>query len=434
MKVQRIIIKNFRNIEDVEKEINGNNILLMGENGVGKSNFIKALEISLGITDLVGKNPIMNGKKEASIQTVMDDNGNEYVFEVKFKEGNDKPYITVKAPDGLKSTAKSVIGSIVGEIEFDIDKFVEMSKTEKGRKEQVEIVKSFLPAEVREQLRKYENHVKICYEERTEVNRRAKMLEGFIAESGLTKDDFDKYFLPEDAQVLKEQLTSSINLNQEIQKQESKRVEKQSALDRNVARIKQLEVEIKNLETENSSLDLDIDNIELWQQKKENQPVDISELQTRMDAVSLHNSKHEKITEIRKQEEKKEELQKQSQQLTIDIDKTRELISDSIKDAGTPVDGLSFTDEALTYNDRVVDESTLSTSEIMMLGVKLKMAKNPNAKILCIQRGESLGAQRLKDLQVMAKQFGYQIIMEEVQRGTEELHIEIMPDIEAVTA
>jgi hypothetical protein len=62
----------------------------------------------------------------------------------------------------------------------------------------------------------------------------------------------------------------------------------------------------------------------------------------------------------------------------------------------------------------------------MHLGIKLKMAENPDLGILFIQRGESLGAQRLKDIQDLAKKYDWQIIMEQVERGNEKLTIEIM--------
>ncbi len=430
MKIQKVSIRNFRNIENIQKEINGNNILLLGENQRGKSNFIKALEIALGMTSLVGVNPIMNGKKEASIQVITDDKGNEYKFEVKFKEGSDKPSITVTAPNGLKNTAKSVIGSIVGEIDFDIDAFVEMSKTEKGRKQQVEIVRSFLSEEVKTELRKHENTIKAQYDDRTEINRKIKTMQGFISESGLTPDDMKKYFLAEPIEKLTEELNAGINTNQNIQKAKSKFEEIDKSVERGVAEVQKLKDRIKEIEQLNESLLLDGKKIENWLAAKENQPVDISHLQEKMKDATAHNLMHEKVNSVRTQEMKAEELQAESEALTILIETTRQLISDTIKDLDMPIEGLSFNDDNLTYNGSVVDESTLSTSEIMMLGVKLKMAKNPNAKVLFIERGESLGSDKLHNLQKMAKDHGFQIIMEQVQRGTEELLIEIMPEYE----
>jgi hypothetical protein len=54
------------------------------------------------------------------------------------------------------------------------------------------------------------------------------------------------------------------------------------------------------------------------------------------------------------------------------------------------------------------------------------MAENKDLGILFIQRGESLGAKRLKEIQEMAQKYDWQIIMEQVDRGNEKLTIEIM--------
>lgn len=48
MKVKKVSIKDFKVLKNIEKEINGNNIILLGDNGKGKSSFIQFIEIALG--------------------------------------------------------------------------------------------------------------------------------------------------------------------------------------------------------------------------------------------------------------------------------------------------------------------------------------------------------------------------------------------------
>ncbi len=428
MKVQSVKIKNFRNIEDLEKEINGANILLLGDNAVGKSNFLKAIQLALGNTDMAGVDQVMHGKQEAIIQVVTDDKGNEYTFQVKFKEGSDKPTITVTAPNGLKSSTKSAIGAIVGEINFDIDKFVEMSQTDKGRKEQVEIVRSFLSIEVKEQLQKHENKIKTMYEDRTELNRQLKTIDGFIKESDLSADDMQKYFFPQDISKLTLEINEAIKHNQTVEKTSSSKRQSITTIEDKQNRITKLLAEIESLKSDIKLVESVIKADDIWLSK--NTVIDITELQKKQSEATDFNMKSEKAKSIRGQQVRRDELYKESENLTVLIETTRQLISDTIKDLDMPVAGLSFNENNLLYNGSIVDESTLSTSEIMMLGVKLKMAKNPNARILCIERGESLGIQKLKDLQKMAKDYDFQLIMEQVQRGTEKLVLEIMPEFE----
>jgi hypothetical protein len=119
-------------------------------------------------------------------------------------------------------------------------------------------------------------------------------------------------------------------------------------------------------------------------------------------------------------------LSDESGELTAFIESSNQAIADAIRDCDSPVDGLTFDADSLIYNGVPVSNASLSSSEIMHLGIKLKMAENPDLGILFIQRGESLGAQRLKDIQDLAKKYDWQIIMEQVERGNEKLTIEIM--------
>jgi len=83
-----------------------------------------------------------------------------------------------------------------------------------------------------------------------------------------------------------------------------------------------------------------------------------------------------------------------------------------------------FGAEALYYNGVEVNTDSLSESQIMELGIKMKIAQNPKLDVLLIENGQNLGLKKLQAIQKM----GYQIIMEQVERGLEELRIEIMPE------
>ncbi len=427
MKIEKVIIKNFRNIEDLEKEIGGANILLIGENAVGKSNFIKAIEIALGMTERIGEDPVMKGKKDSLIQVITDDeDGKKYEFQVKLKAGSDKAYISVKAPDGLRANTKSIIGGIVGEIDFDIDRFIELSSTVKGRKDQVDIVRSFLSDEIKDYLLRHEMKLKNLYDDRTEINREIKSIEGFIQQSGFNPLDFDKYIKREDVKEKIALLDQAIELNQDIQRGNQTRNELDKKISMNVKECEALKLKIDSLEKDNEEHMQQIIKIDRW--LRENKPIDVKALQDEIQKANEFNSNFEKIDLIRKQEEKLKAARDQAGDLTAQYESTQQAIHDTIRDMEMPIEGLSFDSEKLYYNGIAVDESTLSTSEIMMLGAKLKIAKAPNAKVLFIQRGESLGLKKLKDLQKMAKDHGFQIIMEQMQRGVQDLVIELMPE------
>lgn len=418
MKIQRVHIRNFRNIEDIEKEINGANLLLVGENTIGKSNFIKALETALGMTSHATLDPIMHGKDEAFIEVVLGENGKEYTFDVKFSKDREKPVITVTTPDGVSTKAKSTIGSIVGEIDFDIDEFLKMSESEKGRKQQVEIVKSFLDPEIISQLNEYEQQVQSWYNDRTEINRKIKTIEGFLEKSLVDDHTAMLYSETIDTSEIQEKLNNAVKRAEHIAQANEKIKNHKTAIEEKKALIAKLQAEVdeheKSLITGANWL-------------KTNPAFDKDAIMNELNHANTHNAKCKDVESYRTMKKELEAEKEHSENLTIKIETVRQNIADTIREIETPVKGLTFNEEQLMYNDKPVSRETLSTAEIMMLGAKLKIAKNPNANVLFIQRGESLGLEKLRELQKMANDYGFQIIMEQMERGIEKLQIEFMP-------
>ena len=56
MKIQRVQIKEFKKLKDLDLKLDGQNIWIKGENSVGKSTLMQFIEISLGSKDAVPPN------------------------------------------------------------------------------------------------------------------------------------------------------------------------------------------------------------------------------------------------------------------------------------------------------------------------------------------------------------------------------------------
>lgn len=416
MKIQQVKIKSFKALENIESEINGNHILLLGDNGVGKSSFIQFLEIALGKNTNIPPNATGEG------EVITDKNGNKYTFQVKFKDG--KPVVTVISPDGLKDSRKGTIAGIVGAIDFDIDSFVELSKTEAGRKKQVEIFKSFLPVEVKDELARFEANVKANYDNRTEVNRLIKEKEAVIKQHPLyNMIDVVEFEKVDTAEVYAnfEKANENNNKVKEVQQRLSQR---QSEIAEKNKQIAELEEKINQIkEMVNVAIDK---NKEAEKWLKENKIVDLSDFENKLKTSAEANKNYEAAQTLKKDIALLDKLKDESGDLTAKIESEKQAITDAIRDMDSPIQGLSFDNDTLVYNGIAVNTSSLSTSEIMELGIRLKMAENPELGILFIERGESLGAKRLKEIQDIADKAGWQIIMEQVERGTEKIKIEII--------
>ncbi len=76
----------------------------------------------------------------------------------------------------------------------------------------------------------------------------------------------------------------------------------------------------------------------------------------------------------------------------------------------------------------MIHQDTMSKAEQTMFEAQLKMIGLTNTEVLFIGSGESIGLKLLRELQVECDKLNIQIIMEEVERGTEALELRIMPD------
>jgi len=160
----------------------------------------------------------------------------------------------------------------------------------------------------------------------------------------------------------------------------------------------------------------------------ENSPIDISAFEATISTATERNNEYNAAIAIKRELETVEKLKEESGELTAKIEAERGAIETAIRDMKTPVEGLSFDDEQLLYNNVPVHPASLSTSEIEELGIRLKIAENPELGILFIGRAESIGAKRFDVIRKIAKDLNLQIIGEEVKRGQEKLTIEIIAD------
>lgn len=421
MKIKRFRIKNFRNISELEANPDGCHVLLMGDNSVGKSSTIEAILSCLGKKDNP-LNPVQFGKDNAEVEVEGTDGT---LFKVKYNKKGE-PTFEVVAPNGLKDHRKSAIQQVVGgDIDFDAEEFVRWSKSADGRRKQIELVKSLLPAELIEKFNELERQIASAEKVRTETGRNRDMFDAMMKGSKIEQYDIEKFTEKVDEQ----DLVNKINNANEINNKRKKAIE---GIDAHKNRIEEIETIIKQLQEEKQEREGKIVKIDEWLQI--NKEIDTKEFTDKLSSITEHNLKVAKVSEYLENSAKYDELDKEYNVLSQNIEQKRkekkELIADS--DA-IPIQGLWFDEDKLFLGQVPIDSDTLSTSQIMHLGVKIMVAKNPRMKIMCIARGESLGKQRLNEIQELAEKYGYEIIMEQVIREEDELRLEFYCEGEDIT-
>ena len=440
MNILKVKIDKFKKLEDFEANFDGHHVLLLGDNEVGKSTLIQFLQIALGDQKHVPPGA------EGSGEVIITKDGNELTCSVEFnKDGNAVLNITGK---GVSiDNKKSAIANLFGINELDVFEFVELSKSTAGRKKQIEIVKSFYDQDTKNSLAYHEANIKNDYDERTSLNKLIKEKETAIKLNDLystTLVDIKRVYNDETKKTdiicsfpkegfaeinidnVYEQLKAAQKINENVVKVEEGIKDKQSKISEHELKIKALKAEIEGIELHKANLETDIKNGQVWLQT--NTKKDISSFEETIKGATLNNNRYALAMKLKTDIETVEKMKDEAGELTVKIDSSKEAIANTVREIGGPIDNLGYDDETLLWNGVPVNPDSLSTSQIMELGVRLKMAENPDLGILFIPRGESLGLERKRVIKEMADTAGWQIIMEQVQEGTEELTIQIMAD------
>lgn len=419
MNIIEVTIKDFKAIKNLKEEIKGCNVFLRGENGVGKSSFMQFIEIALGKTSIVPPNTNIEG------QVITDKEGRIYKFDVKIDSKSGKPKVTVTLPEGTRDTAKSVIAGIVGLNSFDIDNFVNLSLTEAGRKKQVEEFKKFLDEETRLALAKWEANAKTNYDDRTEVNRDITKLKGSIQLHPMINHihELDRFTETKTESVLAELKTIQAH-NEKVTKVLANIEQRDKDIEKATKEIEDLKAKIEVYNTEiNDKIEL-TNQANVWLKEHKIKPV--SELEQTIKDASDNNLKWTGAQSLKLEIEKQKVLEDESGDLTVRIDAAKEAIRLAIQEMEGPVEGLSFDEDQLLYNGIPVHPSSLSKSEIKKLGIRLKIAENPDLPLF-IHEAECMGTDSLKEIQDLAAECGLQMFAEEVKRGEKQLQVEIQP-------
>jgi hypothetical protein len=150
----------------------------------------------------------------------------------------------------------------------------------------------------------------------------------------------------------------------------------------------------------------------------------MEEIQGKINAAEAHNQKAAKVKELK---QAKADAEKTSKKIDKQNEKIESLSAEReklINDSKLPVAGLNFTEDGLILNDVPFAPGKVSSSQEMEIATKLIIAKNPRVKVFRIARGESLGANRLKELIKFANDNGYQGFIEQVVRDQNQLIVE----------
>lgn len=421
MKVQRITIKNFKSIEAMDMALEGKSVLITGCNGQGKTSFIDSVFKILSGNNLPSK-LTKDGAESGEVKIELDSN---IIVKAKFNSEQEKLNLSVETLDGAKySSPRSFLDEKIGVIDFDINKFLDLDPKKKTL-----AIQKLMGIDLTELDAEYQK----VYSERTIQNRKVDELK-----VKATNTPFNPEFEAKiDLSALQAEIKQKTEINSKIEQVKIRRddrlnsiMDKKSQIQHNQARILDLLAEIKGIENQNETLNLDIETLEDTDNKaaiwlKENTEIDISILENSFKEAIAHNTKFD-------ENEKGKSIAQELEKALLDqtgLNEKLKAIEEKKKSIFTqtqlPVPGLSFDENGLYLNGLPFEKNQINTAELIKSGIMLQLSMMKDLKIVRFD-GSLLDNKNLKEMEDWAKTKGLQLFIELVERNGEGLRVELI--------
>lgn len=441
LKIIKAVVENYKNIKFQEIKFDGRSIIVAGKNGSGKSSLIQAITSPVNSKSVPTK-PIKDGEEYASVKLqvagVLDGEKAFYNVDLYFTPQNQKGRLVISDESGNKiSDKKSILDSIVGDISFDIFEFTRLAKTSSGKiskpgvMEQVKLLQSFLSDAEKKELFTIDNKVAQKMEQRKFKKYDLDTKQALFDSNPYSQEEIKKYEKEIDTEVIYEKLkgveAEQVKYDKATSYLEAKKQEN-AAVDKNIA---DNLAEIENIKQR---------NIELEAQKANNtknmhQTVDYLANKSRptssaiMDELNAANEHNAKVAEVAKYATLITDIRTFKDDITnqtSELDRLKTRKATIYKESNMPVEGLSFTEDAVLYNGLPFTEEQINSAKIIEVGAKVAMALNPNLRVITIKDGSLLDDDTFKMVLDLVEANNYQLLIEMVDRSAGELTVEFV--------
>lgn len=444
LKIIEFRVENTKRIEAIEIYPEDKNVIVLtGKNRQGKSTVLDAIWMALGGKSHIPDVPIKTGEKEAEIHIDL----GEFSVTRKITESGDT--LKVKGNNGKTITSpQKFLDSCLSDMSGNPLDFMNMKPVK-----QLEMVQKMFPVKVDQSkieeiagaaskvFKLSDDHIlylsnvrKFLFEERTGVNSEIKRLTGAIESFDIPNGFKSAKPVPQDELFRK---------LEQLQEDDRANGAKKLELNRLSSSVKNLEVDILRKEKEINDTIAEIDRI---QKKLNGLNMDRFKLNENLDTEKrrlvdkkneVDNIVHINFDEINSRlavnqtlisrEQSKKDLkssEKESKQLTEQIEKLDVYKIEVTKQAKLPLPALGFSGAGLTYNGLPLDQA--SSREQIEISCAICLAQHSKIGVITIDRGWSdLDEDGKSVISNFAKKTGAQIWVTKVQEtpGLDGFHI-----------
>ena len=443
--IAELRVENVKRIQAFEYKPDGRVVIVGGKNGAGKSSVLDSIAYALGGVKLCPTEPIRRGQKKATVSV---DLGEMIVTRI-WTEGGSR--LEIKNAEGVKySSPQAILDKLTGNLCFDPLAWCQMEK-----QKQLDALKGLVGLDFSVQ----DARRKAMYDQRTEVNREARRLEGQLAGIPVEDVPFDEVSVSDlmaerkrrEAvnRAIEEQDREYERLQNTVYRQQDRRVEVSQALadiapglmaateqayqdmgdaialarKNYEARCTKLKAEAaaeldkctKALAAIDASLATVAEQIERVKGRANPGIQNLDEIDRRIADADATNAKVRQMKQRAALVDELREMQAKAASLSNRIEGIDNTKARAMKEAAFPVAGLAFDDSGVTFNS--IPFSQASSAEQLRVSVAMGLALNPKLRVILIRDGSLLDEDNLALIGTMAAEHEAQIWVESVTRN-----------------
>ncbi len=423
MHIVRLEAENYKRIRAVEITPDGNLVVVSGRNGQGKSSVLHAIwaAIKNAAAGKENPDPIRHGETEARVRVHLGD----LVVTRTWKAGK-PPKLMVHDSEGRpKRKPQALLDSLVGKISFDPTGFLRLKAADQRAELLKLVVLSF-------DLDELEARHADLFARRTEAGRVTRVSEGEVEKlapvSGDTPPKVSVTDLSRALTLSMEKHERARFLRSEVELCDLRFARASAELTAARAELKKCEEVFENCSVSLAGAKADADKIptgtdEMPSEGNLGDPVAIqAKIAAAVEANALHDEAIRNAARRKQVEAEAEAAREHYQELHQAIDAIEEEKATGLKAAVFPVDGLSFSDDGVLYND--IPFVQCCASEQLKVSVAMAMALNPTIRVILVEDGSLLDEESMGVLEEMAIEHDCQVWVEVVGEGESGVLIE----------
>lgn len=409
MKIISLETENFKRLSAVSIAPDGNVVEITGKNGAGKSSILDAVWSAIKGKAATPPKPVRAGEEKAFIKVDLGHLKITRKFIDKGKDGYTSSIIVETEEGARYPKPQEILDSLTNALTFDPLAFCRMKEAD-----QIAALEAAVPDFDFVTARRDE---KLLVETRRDLNRDLKNKEALL-QSTPGKDIEPGEEVDEDAIILK--INDVNEANRSAYEERTRQQAVQNAADAARSKMTELDERLLSLRDEITRLESErVEQEKIYETKSEEierssfpEIVSTDDLQAELNSARENNRQIRQAIAYQKLQNELLELEKQTEDLSGQIDGKRKEMADAVLSAANLPVGLTIEDGVVMLNG--IPLSQASQAEQLRASVAIVAGMNPELRVMQIRDGALLDSDSMALLAQYAEEHSFQLWVETV--------------------